>query len=82
MYDAVVVFARNRVQDTLGRGADGALFVEFAERSRRRRFVKLAFAAGEFPQAGEMRVAFSLRDEPAVVAVNQCDGNLLRGLRY
>jgi hypothetical protein len=82
MYDAVSVFALNRVQDTLGLGVDGAFFVEFAERSLRRGLVTLAFAAGKFPLTGEMRVVLPLRDKPPVVAVNQCDGNLLRGLRH
>jgi hypothetical protein len=63
------------------RDFDAEFLSEFAFEAVFECFARLAFAAGEFPEAGEVRAGRAAGDEEAGIAENEAGGNFDRKAR-
>src|SRR5436309_14940888 len=74
--ETVIGMAREgqRRQTRLADG-DADLFVQFADQGYFRPLARLDLATGEFPQAGQRLALRPLRDQHALVGIDQCAGN-------
>src|SRR5690242_20340103 len=66
------MFNRGQLAEDLG--VQGGFFFELAKGAKGGGFAGLAFAAGEFPEAGENRVGLALTDEELLAGRIENDG--------
>ena len=72
---SVRVFVRGRENFLADRGLDSQLLIELARHACGERFIRITFAAGKFPHAGEVHARLPSRHQVAVASLDDRGGD-------